>query len=84
MVRMIELRRQFKGESSCLFSQVKVQNQHNIKTRKAMKTLRYFLLAMIAVVAISCTEEQIKTHSEDDDDPIVVGGGGPKPPPSNP
>lgn len=43
-----------------------------------MKAIKYFLFAMVAVLAISCSEEPILRDGgdDDDDDPIVIGGGG--------
>lgn len=41
-----------------------------------MKTLKYFLLAMVAFMAVSCSDDVFTPRDgEDDDDPVVIGGG---------
>jgi hypothetical protein len=44
-----------------------------------MKAIKYFLLAMVAFLAVSCADEMYTPRDgggEDDDPPIIIGGGG--------
>lgn len=42
-----------------------------------MKAFKYFLFAVIGLLAVSCSEESFRPQSDDDDPPIVIGPGNP-------